>query len=181
MNKIRKLNAFALILGVFFIVTNINYNNINAYSKISKIKIADEDDIFGEFTITSPSNHDILRIGEIFTIKWNFMGDVKYVSIALYKNMELIDSIAVTTKNDGEYKWIVGQYEESIDYSIRIWDFNNYITGDFSYYFHITSDNENHFDLIISLFIIIGTSLGLAFIFGFFLKEKVFSENRLLS
>lgn len=177
MKKIRAFKTVLLILGIFFLASILIYKDFNPSSKMLKIKIADEDDIFGEFTITSPSNHDILRIGENFTIKWDFMGDVKYVSIALYKSMEFLDSIAVTTKNNREYEWEIGQYEESIDYSIRIWDFNNYITGDFSDYFQITSDNENHFDLIISLFIIIGTSLGLAFIFGFFLKKKVFSEN----
>jgi len=168
MKKIRAFKTVLFILGILFLASILIYKDFNPSSKMLKIKIADEDDIFGEFTVTSPSNRDILRIGEIFTIKWDFMGDVKYVSIALYKSMEFIDSIAVTSKNDGEYIWTVGQYEESIDYSIRIWDFNNYMTGDFSDYFQIASDNESNFDPIICLYIIIGISFGLATTFVFF-------------
>lgn len=175
MRKNRKLIVFMLILEFFFSIHIINSKDFKTNSKMSKIKILDEDDIFGEFTVISPNSLDVLRMGENFTIKWNFMGDVKYVSIALYKSMEYIDSIAITAKNDGEYKWSVGQYEEGIDYSIRIWDYNNYLTGDFSDYFQITANSGSYFEPIISLFLIIGISVGIVFVIIIFLKKEIFS------
>ena len=112
-------------------------NIISTYSNDFNPYLNDFDDIFGTIEVTKPSSSDIIISGEKFLIKWTSKGGIEQVSIGLYRNSKFIDSIALITLNDGSLEWEVGSYNEASDYSIGIWDYNDYNCGDFSDYFKI--------------------------------------------
>jgi hypothetical protein len=131
----------------------------NPFNEKATARLSDHDDIFGEIQIIRPSDSDILIIGQNFSIKWGYKGSIEYVTIALYKNYRFIDSIVITTINDGEYFWEIDVYEESNDYIIGIWDYNDFNNIDFSDFFTITSQIPTQVDSNL-ICIIIGISIG---------------------
>ncbi|MFX1388766.1 MAG: Ser-Thr-rich GPI-anchored membrane family protein [Promethearchaeota archaeon] len=125
-----------------------------------KIKSSDHDDIFGEIYILKPSKSQTLIIGNNFSIKWCYKGSIEYVSIALYNDYKFVDSIVITTVNDGEYDWKIESYEESNDYLIAIWDYNDFNNIDFSDFFTIALQNSREGNNILE-FVIIGFIIGI--------------------
>jgi hypothetical protein len=155
-----KIIAFILILLYFSSFdTNILSNTIQIANP-NLLKSSDKDDIFGEIDIISPAKSEVLLIGQNFTIKWSYKGSIEFVTIALYRDHTFVNTIIITTPNDGEYLWFIPNYEESFDYSIGIWDYNDFNNNDFSDYFTIStySPHKSDSDLII---IIIGISVGI--------------------
>ncbi|MFX1503795.1 MAG: Ser-Thr-rich GPI-anchored membrane family protein [Promethearchaeota archaeon] len=142
----------------------------------SNLKSNDKDDIFGDIYVLRPSTTDILIIGTNFTIKWSYKGSIEFVTIALYKDYKFIDTITITTSNDGEYLWHIDNYEESNDYSIGIWDYNDFNNYDFSDSFLITMHpptNLENYLLIITIGILIGiTILTISLILGKLMKNR---------
>ena len=107
------------------------------------------------------------------------MGGIEYITIALYRRSEFVDSIAIATKNDGSYDWVVGQYEEGKDYSIGIWDYYDFNVCDFSDYFEITSKFIFHLDPIITLFVIVGSLIGIGGIITVLTRRCIFGKKKM--
>ncbi|MFW9826274.1 MAG: hypothetical protein ACFFEY_01495 [Candidatus Thorarchaeota archaeon] len=158
-NYYRIFSSFLMLISIISASANSLQQN-NPFNEKGTIKLSDHDDIFGEIQIIRPSNSDILIIGQNFSIKWRYKGSIEYVTIALYKNYRFIDSIVITTTNDGEYLWEIDGYEESNDYIIGIWDYNDFNNIDFSDFFTINSQILTQVDCNL-VGIIIGTSIGI--------------------
>lgn len=161
-----KKRVHLIIFGfyIFFIQINL-FNFIFEYNYDSNeynIKPMDIDDIFGDLDILRPCISDILKIGDYFTIKWNYKGSIERVTIVLYNNFDFIDSIATSTINDGEYVWLVGQYNDDNDYNIGIWDYHDKNSFDLSDQFRIATDYENSLEKNMLKIIIITIIIGLA-------------------
>lgn len=164
MKKHKKSKAILFIVCLLFVSNGLVHIVFEASKKQMILKPMDYDDVFGDITVISPNSFDVLRTGEKFSIKWNAMGGIEYVTIALYRRSKFVDSIAIVTKNDGAYDWVVGQYDEGKDYSIGIWDYYDFNACDFSDYFEIVNETCFRFNPIIVLFIVIGSLGGIAFI-----------------
>jgi hypothetical protein len=135
--------------------------------------LCDHDDIFGEIYVLNPTDSDVLIIGQNFTIRWSYKGSIEYVTIALYNDFKFTDSIVITTLNDGEYIWIIKEYEESNNYLIGIWDYNDFNNIDFSDRFTIALQiSPNSDDL--PIYLMIGSFIGMAILCLtlFFLKLR---------
>lgn len=174
MNHNNKFLRYFLLITLIFIIPTycIEDFQINGKSCNLNLRLSDFDDIFGEISIIKPSNSDILKIGQNFTIKWEYRGSIDLVSIALYKGIKFVQMIAIVTINDGEYSWFIANYTESNDYSIGIWDFNDFNNNDFSEYFTITSYSNNNLNYLIYLLIGLFLSIPLISILYYIIKLR---------
>jgi hypothetical protein len=148
---------------IFSLCFIFSYHHIFPESRLNpdnNLKINDKDDIFGDIVVHRPSTKDSLTIGTNFNIKWSYTGSIEFVTIALYKEYKFVDTIVITTTNDGDYLWNIDNYNESNDYSIGIWDYNDFNNYDFSDLFLITSQPPYNFENYIFI-IIIGILIGI--------------------
>ncbi len=162
----------------FFLVMPFIYQIKNVdHSKGLRVRTMDYDDIFGNIIITSPTSSDTLRTGKIFTIEWNVGGNIEHVTIALYKKSEFVELIVLTTKNDGEFDWLVGDFEDGDDYMIMIWDYNDFNVNDTSDYFQITSKIDIYFAITLLFMMFFSIGLGMIIILMYsrmkFKKKKI--------
>lgn len=90
-------------------------------------------------TVTSPSSGETLYRGEYKTISWSSAElDGDYVRIDLYDGSTQERVISTWTENDGGYSWYVStSLSEGSNYRIKISDYYNSSTYDFSGYFTI--------------------------------------------
>ena len=161
-----------MIMGMYFVSSIVLHYDNNNILEDAKIKTMDYDDVFGDIKVTSPRRSDILQTGTKFVIKWDSMGGIEFVTIALYKNSEFVDTIAIVTKNDGEYEWMVGNYEEGF-YSIGIWDYQDFNTNDFSEKFQITNNDQMSINSTLEPFIFISILFAVISSFIMFIKKKL--------
>jgi hypothetical protein len=156
---------FSFYIHVSIIKNVINDSNSRIHQDFTinnRLQIqGDYDDIFGDIIVISPNEGDKFNIGDIITIEWEYSGGIKYVTIALYRSGNYMDTIALATINDGEFEWNVGNYNEGSDYKIGIWDYNDFNVSDFSYYFTIKSTQENRFKITYFIFLTSIIILGL--------------------
>ncbi|MFX0142192.1 MAG: Ser-Thr-rich GPI-anchored membrane family protein [Candidatus Hodarchaeota archaeon] len=153
------LLVFSLFTHVLIINNTLILFKSRGYHELTKNKVikiqGDYDDIFGDILVLSPTDGDMLNKGDLFTIKWESSGGIKYVTIALYKSHKYIDTIALASINNGEFEWEVGTYNEGTDYTIGVWDYNDFNVADFSDYFVISSTQVNQFDTAFLLYLTI--------------------------
>lgn len=175
MNKFRNYVGLILVLLIFL---SSYFYSIPKGTTSDKYNLnpSDYDDIFGDLNVENPSNLDIILIGQNYTIKWSYKGSIELVTIALYKNYQFVDIIVITTCNDGKYIWTVDSYEESDDYIIAIWDFNDFNNQDFSDFFTIALRYPNRLgnDLLLIIIIFIGLSIS---IISYFIIKKSKQNN----
>ncbi len=169
-----------LLVPIMFLGANLgilSFLTQNTFSNEIILYINDFDDVFGDITVLEPSSSDIIIIGEKYNIKWDSKGGIEQVSIGLFQRSEFVESISLVTINDGSYEWDVGFYNEASDYSIGIWDYNDFNCGDLSDYFMIALNKPFSVDFFVIIALIIGLSsgslLGYYFFRFFSLKRKI--------
>ncbi|MFX1497627.1 MAG: Ser-Thr-rich GPI-anchored membrane family protein [Promethearchaeota archaeon] len=174
MNHNNKFLGFGLFTILIFMLPTCFLGNFPIVGKSNNLdlRLNDFDDIFGEIFIIRPSSSDILKIGENFTIKWEYKGSIDLVSIALYNGINFFHMIAIVTINDGEYSWFIANYTESNDYSIGIWDYNDFNNNDFSEFFTITSLSNNNLNHLIYLLIGLFLSIPLISVLYYLIKLR---------
>ena len=70
MLKYRTTKVILMFISVLFVSNCLVHIFFEANKKQIKLTTMDYDDIFGDITVISPNNLDVLKIGDIFTIKW---------------------------------------------------------------------------------------------------------------
>jgi hypothetical protein len=175
----KKINYKTFLIIALSMNLNLMYlsNIIFTYSNDFKLYLNDNDDIFGIIEIIKPSSSDIIIIGEKFLIKWNSKGGIEQVSVGLYRNSKFIESIALITLNDGSLEWEVGFYDEASDYSIGIWDYNDYNCGDSSDYFNIALEQPLHIDLL--LIIALSGALCAIFVLSYAIFRILYRNSKI--
>lgn len=100
-------------------------------------------DVVKSFTITSPIYSETFLSGYNY-ITWTSTGDIDYVIIELYKDGSFLETIRSGINNDGEYSWYIydDEYIDGSYYQIKIKDYYNYNTYDYSDYFTMDVESE---------------------------------------
>ncbi|UCC19506.1 MAG: hypothetical protein JSV62_15620 [Promethearchaeota archaeon] len=162
MSKKNQIYLFSFIIMSISIVIFSFSSNLYLFQEIDLknnthfLNVSDHDDIFGEIHILRPSKSEFLRVGQNFTIKWDSKGSIEFVTIALYKDYQHIETITITTSNNGEYVWFIGNHEDADDYSIGIWDYMDFNNNDFSDSFTISMNLQKKFDNFFIMILIVG-------------------------
>jgi hypothetical protein len=151
---------------------------LNRSNHVSQNHFSDFDDIFGDILIQRPDKNDIIVFETNFTIMWSSKGSIEHVTIALYKNERFKELLAFITDNDGEFKWEVGTHQEGLDYSIAIWDYNDFNSQDFSEQFTLSrASSVMYFKYrILWSFFLILSFLGLVILCLYLYANKLFQS-----
>ena len=98
---------------------------------------------YAKITITSP-NYDTFVSGYNY-IYWTSTGSFDYVKIELYKDGYFLETITGLTYNDGSYSWYIynDDYIDDSTYQIKITDYYEPTTYDYSSYFTIESESKS--------------------------------------
>jgi len=93
--------------------------------------------------ITSPIGSSLFESGYNW-ISWTFTGNFDYVIIDLYKNGNFLETIISGINNDGSYEWYIysDEYTDSSDYQIKISDYDDANTYDYSSYFNMEIETK---------------------------------------
>jgi hypothetical protein len=84
-------------------------------------------------TVLSPNGGEEYNQGDTVDIRWNYFGDISYVSIELYDGFNLDSVISSNTDCDGQYYWDIPTGQTTKDeYSIRIKSLSDSTVNDFS-------------------------------------------------
>ena len=95
-------------------------------------------------TLLSPTQGTTWYIGETKDILWGSTGEITAVNIEIFRDDNLVESIALATQNDGAFKWTVSSsLIPSTTYQIKITDDTNSNIYAFSEYFIIEEIEEN--------------------------------------
>ena len=163
------------IQGILFLYGSFNTektSNSNSYN----LYLSDEDDIFGDFTITQPKKSDILLKRNAYIIFWDFTGGIEYVTIALFNNFNFVEIITLSTTNDGSFDWNVSEVPNSDHYEIGIWDCNDFMNYDFSDDFSILDENPTPLPSSLIIIIVLGIIGGLSLIIIMIVNHRIMSK-----
>lgn len=116
------------------------YNKNLLFSRTVKVNIFVE---YKSITITSPTSTSTFENGYNI-ITWSSTGNIDYVIIDLYKNGYFLETIRSGISNDGEYSWYIyaDEYTDSSYYQIKIRDYYDSTTYDYSSYFTIQTETK---------------------------------------
>ncbi len=111
------------------------YNKNLLFSRTIQVDVSIE---YKSITITSPTSINTFLTG-YNTITWTTTGNLGYVKIQLYNDGVFLETLSSGTDNDGSYSWYIysDEYTDGSNYQIRISDYYDDTTYDYSDYFTI--------------------------------------------
>lgn len=101
-----------------------------------------------ELQIISPKFGDLWKPSTTQFIKWSLSKEVKKVQILLYRKETLVDFLAISYPNTGEFIWNISQQiKNSVHYRIKIIAVDYPRINKISEYFYIKDEyGDNKFD-----------------------------------
>jgi len=120
---------------ILITMQTLEYGYDNGYSNLLENLILFDPDAL---MITTPSSASSWDINTSQSIYWTSTGTISDVKLELYKEDVFVMEIISSTPNDGEFYWdIPATLEESVQYQIKIIEFSDPSTLDYSDYFEI--------------------------------------------
>ncbi|MFZ5946753.1 MAG: Ser-Thr-rich GPI-anchored membrane family protein [Stygiobacter sp.] len=128
-----------LIVLSFLFISCAQREELILSEETSPINIINDD-----IKIISPKFGEVWKSSTTQKIKWQLSNEVKKVQIILFKKEALIDYLAISFPNIGEFNWnIPKNFTNSIHYRIKIIAIDYPRINALSDYFYIKDDLEN--------------------------------------
>ncbi len=126
-------------------LTAIQSSNSSKFSSVDRGNYIEEEDplpksaFIPDIVIAVPDSNTSWYEGLTSRIEWSSRGITNGVNIELFKGNALIETLAESTENDGEYYWYIRRtnYRKGADYRIRVSDHLDPMVEDYSTHFKI--------------------------------------------